>query len=207
MDYKRHWQKVKTWRKSLWRCIQRFVLKPTLTWHKKTGASFWMTKSQLTLYWVLIVCHSEALKLLFLISRSSHWPPLTEVSQFRCQDILTDIFKIFLGLWFHSFFFYHYQGFGSPEQSVCWAGKPQQNASEHGPRSQGLGLWLQPPALHGWSKGHEDRYRGWVMQHWQKCIWLKDQFIQKKYIWKTKVACLCINNVLVTQRHFYQLQR
>lgn len=66
-----------------------------------------------------------------------------------------------------SFFFwsliYHFKGFGLFAKEVCRAGEPQQNECEHGPWSQGLGLWLQPPTLHGWSKSHENRYKVQVM--------------------------------------------
>lgn len=62
-----------------------------------------------------------------------------------------------------SFFFwfliYHLQGFRLCAREVCRAGEPQQNEAGHGPWSPGLGLWLQPPTLHGWSKSHENRYR------------------------------------------------
>lgn len=52
-----------------------------------------------------------------------------------------------------------FKGVGLFAKEVCRAGEPQQNESEHGPWCQGLGLWLQPPALHSWSKSHENRYR------------------------------------------------
>lgn len=60
---------------------------------------------------------------------------------------------------FFWFLIYHLQGFRLCAREVCRAGEPQQNEAEHGPWSPGLGLWLQPPTLHGWSKSHENRYR------------------------------------------------
>lgn len=68
-----------------------------------------------------------------------------------------------------------FKGAGLCAKEVCRAAEPKQNESEHGPWGQGLGLWLQPPTLHSWSKSHENRCSGRVtvraaLQHTEKGI-------------------------------------